>query len=729
MTPFLHPPLRFRGRYLPLCWGLLAPLHCVGAQEIPASPPDYPPPTVPPRSTAPVEVNVERASQHAATQTRVAREVLEVFPSPTAEGLLRVVPGLHLSTHGGRGKASQFFVRGFDAVHGSDLAVSLEGIPLNEVSNIHGQGYLDLHFLPSSLLSGLQFVKAAPAGSVGDFALAAAIDYSLGLEKPGTTATAHLGAGQGILAEGAGLEVTYRPVQSESGTFVLAEVEGGQGVGERRAFQAARAAAGLQGEWGAWNARAFVLAYQGRFDSPGVLREDDILAGTQDFYGAYPEAGGGVSSRLLGGVKSSLSLGPMRLEALGWAGGRGLELRHNFTGYLYDAENGDGRRQTQETTQGGTSFRLIRWEPVLGGWSVLEVGLSSRWDGIHQTEQHISPEGLVVTENIDASLFQQDLGMWLDARLELPAGLRMMSALRLDRLDFWLDRHIDSQQSQGQGEVTYGAGPARAYAWALTPRASLSLPLFSKNRAFLSYHRGFRSPEARGLEDGVAPVTRADTLELGAVLGPTRGGETLLRGPGGGLFPGSQLSAVMFLTGISDELVFDHTAGRYLASGQTRRLGGELTGILYPLEWLRIVLEATYTDGRYVATGASLPFAPRLLTSMGIYTQDLPLPLLTVGATVPQLSSGLRAWGMGPRPLGDGFLSQPTFGVDLTSHLRWSRVALTLDIQNLLARELRDGEFVYASWFDRTRPRSELPVVHITAGAPFQVHLGVEWRL
>lgn len=65
---------------------------------------------------------------------------------------MRFVPGLHITQHTGGAKAHQIFLRGFDAEHGQDIAAYLDGIPLNEVSHVHGQGYLDLHFLlPASL--------------------------------------------------------------------------------------------------------------------------------------------------------------------------------------------------------------------------------------------------------------------------------------------------------------------------------------------------------------------------------------------------------------------------------------------------------------------------------------------------------------------------------------------------------------------------------------------------
>ena len=61
--------------------------------------------------------------------------------------ILRQVPGLIVSQHAGGGKADQYFIRGFDADHGTDIAVFADGVPVNMPSHGHGQGYADTHFL------------------------------------------------------------------------------------------------------------------------------------------------------------------------------------------------------------------------------------------------------------------------------------------------------------------------------------------------------------------------------------------------------------------------------------------------------------------------------------------------------------------------------------------------------------------------------------------------------
>ena len=54
--------------------------------------------------------------------------------------LLEVTPGLIVSQHSGEGKANQFYLRGFNLDHGTDLRTTIDGMLVNQRSHAHGQG-------------------------------------------------------------------------------------------------------------------------------------------------------------------------------------------------------------------------------------------------------------------------------------------------------------------------------------------------------------------------------------------------------------------------------------------------------------------------------------------------------------------------------------------------------------------------------------------------------------
>ena len=88
---------------------------------------------------------------------------------------LESVPGMVVSQHSGEGKANQYYLRGFNIDHGTDLALSVAGMPVNLPTHGHGQGYADMNFLIPELVSGIQYRKGTYAAESGDFSAAGAI--------------------------------------------------------------------------------------------------------------------------------------------------------------------------------------------------------------------------------------------------------------------------------------------------------------------------------------------------------------------------------------------------------------------------------------------------------------------------------------------------------------------------------------------------------------------------
>jgi outer membrane receptor protein involved in Fe transport len=92
--------------------------------------------------------------------------------------VLRLIPGFIAVEHsGGAGKADQYFLRGFDADHGTDVAFFSDGMPVNFRSHAHGQGYTDLNFIIPETIEGLDVYKGAYHAQFGDFATAGAVNF------------------------------------------------------------------------------------------------------------------------------------------------------------------------------------------------------------------------------------------------------------------------------------------------------------------------------------------------------------------------------------------------------------------------------------------------------------------------------------------------------------------------------------------------------------------------
>jgi len=131
------------------------------------------------------ETTIEASAPTSAASAESIRDRdLRLRPASSAEDLLRVVPGLVIAQHQGGGKADQLFLRGFDADHGTDVALSVDGIPVNLPSHAHGQGYADLNFLIPEVIDRVDVLKGPYFVEVGDFATAARSTSAPGAASP-----------------------------------------------------------------------------------------------------------------------------------------------------------------------------------------------------------------------------------------------------------------------------------------------------------------------------------------------------------------------------------------------------------------------------------------------------------------------------------------------------------------------------------------------------------------
>ncbi|HEX7955097.1 MAG TPA: Plug domain-containing protein, partial [Burkholderiales bacterium] len=118
-----------------------------------------------------------------ASEGRVTARRVETRPALRPGEILEYVPGVIITQHSGDGKANQYYLRGFNLDHGTDLAISVAGMPVNMPTHAHGQGYADLNFVIPELVSGIAYRKGPYYAEVGDFSAAGAaqIEYATGL--------------------------------------------------------------------------------------------------------------------------------------------------------------------------------------------------------------------------------------------------------------------------------------------------------------------------------------------------------------------------------------------------------------------------------------------------------------------------------------------------------------------------------------------------------------------
>ncbi len=246
------------------------------------------------------------------------------------------VPGVVVSQHSGEGKANQYYVRGFDIDHGTDLASFVAGVPVNMPTHAHGQGYSDNNFLIPELVSGVQYQKGTYSAEEGDFSAAGLVNVNylnlldrpllkleggeLGFRRALVAASTRVGDGQLLYAGEAyqndGLRVVPDAYRRLKG--VLRYSQGNQ-------------QAGLS---------VTAMAYSARWHSTDQVPERAVTSGLIDRFGTMDPTDRGETHRysLSGEWRRTTRLGLTQVKAYGID--YNLDLFSNFTYFLNDSVNG-----------------------------------------------------------------------------------------------------------------------------------------------------------------------------------------------------------------------------------------------------------------------------------------------------------------------------------------------------------------------------------------------------
>jgi len=158
---------------------LLGLAAVAGAQEKtrPEGALQAPPPATPEEVVLPPLLVTAPPPVASSSEQLIPGKDFEVRPQGRPADVLRLIPGLIIAQHQGGGKAEQYLIRGFDADHGTDLALFIDGLPVNLRSHAHGQGYADLHFLIPETVEVVDVLKGPYFPEYGDFDTAGVVNF------------------------------------------------------------------------------------------------------------------------------------------------------------------------------------------------------------------------------------------------------------------------------------------------------------------------------------------------------------------------------------------------------------------------------------------------------------------------------------------------------------------------------------------------------------------------
>ncbi len=323
------------------------------------------------------DAHFEAASQHTVTE-----QDLELHVSDRPATMLRLVPGL-ITTNpgGGPGKPDNYLLRGFDADHGTDLAGFLDGMPLNLRSHAHGQGYLDLNFLIPETMKRVDAYKGPYQVQFGDFVTAGAVNF----------VTRDV-VEEGVVQVSSGQFNTQRQLLMFSPTKgkvrSLVALEGfytdGSYVNPNRALRINGLAKAAMNP--TTNSELSIIGtyYQGRWNSPGEIPLRIVESGLISRFGLIdPSIPGRQDSAVHRPRYSYDTQSGGILFAETYLQSYGLNLVSDFTFFLNDPVNGDGREQADRRYVYGGDAGYRQSGKLLDVESSATVGMQIRVDDAH----------------------------------------------------------------------------------------------------------------------------------------------------------------------------------------------------------------------------------------------------------------------------------------------------------------------------------------------------------
>ncbi len=641
------------------------------------------------------EVTVTQNTDLNQTLSIIGRVDKQLRPTNSAQDLLRLVPGLFIAQHAGGGKAEQIYLRGFDVDHGTDFAVSIDGMPVNMVSHAHGQGYADFHFVIPEVVEAVNVYKGPYSARFGDFATAGAGEFTTKNEVKQSVARVEVGQFD-----------TFRGL-------LVADVLGG-----RHLFSKQKESAYIAAEYNFTNAyfnspqhfKRFngMAKYNGllsertsltligshftsNWDASGQVPDRAVRDGAISRFGAIDDTEGGRTSRTNATAKLTTVLPSDAIVTNQvYYSNYHFDLYSNFTFLLNDSINGDQIRQRDQGRDIYGYTGTYEQTAMLGARSLkTTIGLGTRLDDTQVGLFRSIRRTMLDTTSL-AHVYEQNVNAYLDEVLTLTDRLTLNAAVRYDHFFF----RVKNRQAETTDSIS-----GQADKGIVSPKLNLYYTVSPRLQFFVRSGLGFHSNDARG-------VVRATTQRIlpratGAEIGSTfKVGSRVL------------LNVVLWGLDLQNELVYVGDEGVVEITGRSRRVGTDFAVRAQLTDRLYVDADLNANHGRYrdEPTGANrIPLAPTLTSTGGITYR-----------TTSGLSGALRYRAVDTRAATeDNSIRALGYGIfDVVASYTQKRYQVGFTIENLLNRRWNEAQFATQS-----RLPSEgvdgVEELHYTPGSPF----------
>ena len=621
------------------------------------------------------------------TVSTISRLDVSITPVNSSQEVLRKVPGLFIGQHAGGGKAEQIFLRGFDIDHGTDLSISVDGMPVNMVSHAHGQGYSDLHFVIPETVHKIDFGKGSYYAQEGDFNTAGYVNFKT--KDYLKESSLSFSAGQFNTLRTVGLFDLMKSTKNQN-AYVAFEYLATDGPYESpQNFNRVN----LFGKYVMFSPENDKLTFTAshftsRWDASGQIPQREVDNGNIDRFGAIDATEGGETERTNFNVSFDKYINDnTTFTTNAFYSHYAFELYSNFTFFLEDPINGDQIKQQEDRSIFGVNT-AINYNTRLGATAFnLTAGLGVRHDIVDDIELSRTLNRTTTLENLQlGDINQTNIDAFVNAEFEF-GKFKVAPALRLDYFKFmYNDALVTDYNTQSQTKVL------------LSPKLNFYYNAQDNLQLYLKSGIGFHSNDTRVVvaNGGEAILPRSYGADLGTVWKP---------------FPKLVVNSALWYLYLEQEFVYVGDAGIVEPSGKTRRYGLDL-GLRYQMnDWLFFDTDATLTHARSIddPDGQNyIPLAPDFTLTGGISVDDY-----------KGFSGGLRLRYLDDRAANEdnSIVAKGYTVTDFNVNYTIKDVTLGIAIENLFDVEWNETQFATTSRLqNETAPVEE---IHFTPGTPF----------
>lgn len=622
---------------------------------------------------------------------------LNLQPVKSAQDLLRLVPGLFIAQHMGGGKAEQIFLRGFDADHGTDVNITVDGMPVNMVTHAHGQGYADLHFLIPETVSSYDFGKGPYYADKGDFTTAGFVAYKT--KQSLTENSIKLEAGRyntyrlmGMFnifntlnkPNGQSLYIAGENLYSDGGPFELPEH-----------FKRFNLFGKFVKKFGDNNTfTTSISTFHSKWRSGGEIPDRALDEGyVNSRFGFIDSGQGGLTNRsnLILKVVSNLH-NNWQLENQAYLTRYDFSLVSNFTFFNYFPDTGDEFRQREKRTLAGYNLKLSRTTDLNSIIVSTDAGIGLRHDHISPLEMDHTRGGKFIGLFSLDKASELNINGWLNGTFQYKRWV-LNTGLRFDYFHFRSQNlvAINNKISQQVDKEI------------ICPKINLTYNFSSQLQLYAKAGKGFHSNDARIVipNSNLSVLPAAYGIDIGINWKPVDK-----------IF----INAAAWYLYLKQEFVFgqdlsDQLDGPVSPSGRTVRTGIDCSIRYQITSWLFASLNANVAHPRYI-------------DSLKDHNYIELAPTFTSTAAIDfHLKNGLYG-GISYRYLHDRpgntdntLTARGYFITDLTVNYRHKYYELGLSVENLFNSVWDESQIAYT-----TRLKNEtVPVEQIsyTPGVPF----------